>query len=91
MKARVFWLPTELGGRQKPVWRQYAATAKFVGHESTNHWSVCLRCDSDPELGKTYDAAAELLCPDAPKDLLVSGRQFTVHEGSRIVGVGRVL
>lgn len=92
-KAKIYWLPTELGGRTKPPAQRYAGVAEFTVpyHPSAGYWSLLVENDQEPKLGETTTAKVQFLCEDAPRHYLEPGNQFVMHEGRRVIGIGITL
>lgn len=91
IEAEITFLPTESGGRQKPVRSGYRPNHDFgipgmlndAQHEYTDKESV--------SPGETVTARLQLHRPDLQRGRLFVGMRFTVQEGNRIVGNGKIL
>lgn len=84
--AEVRLLTTEAGGRTGPLLSGEWRTVLAIGGE---HWSARLSFSEAPSPGQTFQAAVQLLMPEALQYFPV-GAEFTVWEGGT-KGVGRVL
>lgn len=92
-KAKIYWIPTEIGGRQKPPGQRYAGVAEFTVpyRPSAGQWSLLVENSSEPKLGDFTTADVRFLCEDAPQHYLEPGNQFVMSEGRRVVAVGVTL
>lgn len=80
--VRVTWIPESEGGRKAaPIGPRYSTVARFGDQE----WSLILEWT----VPNTY--IAWFLSEKAPENLLVSGVQFELREGRRVVARGEVV
>ena len=90
IEAQVYALSTEEGGRKTAFLSGYRPTHNFGKNGHLNDGMHDYPEAGRIELGTTGRALITLLCPDENHGLLSIGGEFTVQEGSRIVGRGRI-
>lgn len=88
VKANLYWLSQEEGGRQSPVPFQmagftYWSTARVDGLDQEWSFGVTL----SPGCGCYF---VGFLVDEAPHDTLVSGKKFEIKEGGKVVCRGVV-
>jgi hypothetical protein len=84
--ADIFLLPTQADGRATPLVSGEWRTILGINSE---HWSARLTFADSPSPGDTFQAAVQLLVPDAAQYFPV-GADFTVWENGN-KGTGRVV
>ncbi|TDX79147.1 hypothetical protein EDF35_2381 [Rathayibacter sp. PhB151] len=93
VRARIRLRPTSDGGRQAPIGLdgRYRPHAVVVGGDGT-HLGVIVRSSEAAEVepGETSEVTLQLLY-DIDYSSLSAGADFTIVEGSKSVGDGRVL
>jgi hypothetical protein len=81
MKAKITWVPSISGGRiSAPLGPSYSTVAKFTEDEFSN-----------PLQASEHLADVHFLAPDAPNERLISGRQFELFEGAKLVAFVELL
>lgn len=80
-------LPTENGGRKKPIYDNFRPSFSF---NSANHVSGSVSFPETVELrpGSTAEAVVKILPSRHVRQHLKSGDSFTILEGSKIIGTG---
>jgi elongation factor Tu len=79
-------LPTENGGRRKPVYDHYRPSFSF---SSKNHISGEISFPDNEFLEPGSTASADILLPSRHiRQNLKSGDSFTILEGNKLVGTG---
>jgi translation elongation factor EF-Tu-like GTPase len=88
--ARIDFLPTEQGGRVSPAYSGYRPDHDF-GLEGTLNGAAHEYIGQDMAApGESVRAHLWLLAPEFQAGRLHSGFEFTVQEGSRVVGMAVV-
>lgn len=85
------WIDSTVGGRKMAVpfsAHPYCVPSKFQGWQS-EMWSLCVMLFSsfDQRAG-LYRGEVWFLADNAPVEVLKTGAQFALYEGTRIVAVG---
>lgn len=80
-------IPTELGGRKRPVFNNYRPSFAF---NTINHFSGEISFTNMDELkpGNTADIFVKLLPSRYVSHKLKSGDSFSILEGNKVVGTG---
>ncbi len=86
-KALFSLLPTDLGGRKKPIYNNYRPSFAF---NSLNLFTGEISFVDMTELhpGKTAQVQVKLLPSKNIRSTLKKGDSFTIHEGEKIIGSG---
>ena len=90
LEAEVFALPTSEGGRNTPMLSGYRPSHNFGKNGHQNDGMHEYPDGGKIALGASGRALIWLLCADENYGLLSVGDTFTVQEGGRIVGRGRI-
>ncbi len=90
IEAEVYALLTSEGGRQSPLLSGYRPNHDFGKNGHLNDGMHEYPDGGRIDLGHSGRALIWLLCPDENHGLLAVGETFTVQEGSRIVGHGKI-
>jgi translation elongation factor EF-Tu-like GTPase len=90
IEADVYALPTSEGGRKNPLLSGYRPTHDFGKNGHLNDGMHDYPDGGRIELGASGRALVWLLAADENFGLLSVGDAFTVQEGSRIVGRGKI-
>lgn len=90
-EAEIYALPTENGGRKSPMLSGYRPNHYFGLPDELNDAQ-----HDYPERGKIAPgekgiALVRLLDPERQKGRLFEGMEFTVQEGNRVVGRGKIV
>ena len=89
--AELYYLTSEQGGRSTPVWTGYRPQVKFSFNEMvTSGYQRFLNKD-EVNPGDTVDAEITVISTNFLKHKLYPGLEFEFREGSRIIGIGKVL
>lgn len=91
IEAEIRFLLTEAGGRQTSVRSGYRPTHDFGIPGMLNDAQHDYVHMENVAPGETVRARLRLLRPDLQQGRLVVGMPFTVQEGNRIVGTGKIL
>ncbi len=92
MKANVYWIPYEQGGRKKhlPSNTRYCPIIVFPEIEMDSTWSADILTNSiNDENESLIDIS--FLAPEAPFELLKPGAKFELYEGSKLVAKGMMI
>jgi hypothetical protein len=88
MKAKISWIPKEMGGRVcPPSGTTYSSVAKFPEDGDSwpsSAWSVVVTFAKDQNRLEHF-ADVQFLSCDAPQDRLKSGNHFEIYEGFKRV------
>jgi translation elongation factor EF-Tu-like GTPase len=91
IEAEIYFLPTEQGGRHSAAPSGYRAPHDFglngMLNDAMHEYSEC----ESVAPGKSAKANMWFLAPEYQHGRLHSGFEFTVQEGSRVVGRGIIL
>jgi elongation factor Tu len=90
IEAEIRFLTTAEGGRTSPVWSGYRAAHDFCVDGTLNDAFHEYDHEGPIQLGETVKARLWFAIPDFQTGRLYEGFTFTIHEGMRIVGRGRV-
>lgn len=90
IEAEVYALTTAEGGRQNPLLSGYRPNHNFGKNGHLNDGMHEYPDGGRIELGRSGRVLIWLLCPDENYGLLTVGDTFTVQEGNRIVGRGKI-
>ena len=87
LRAKITLLPTEMGGRKKPVYSGYKPSLVF---NTRQHYSGELRLLNKVELrpGKSALAQIDLLPARTIRKNLKANDAFTITEGNKVIGSG---
>jgi translation elongation factor EF-Tu-like GTPase len=95
VKAKIYWLSKEEGGRNSPpAGKRYSTVARFEedGANWPNEaWSVLVGLDELPSVSLETIATIKFLSPEAPENLLQIGNQFEILEGRHVVAKGIIV
>ena len=90
IEAEVYALPTSEGGRRNPFFSGYRPTHDFGKNGELNDGMHDYPDSGRIDLGRSGRAIIWLLSPDRNEGMLRVGDAFTIQEGSRIVGSGKI-
>lgn len=95
VRARINWIPAELGGREKPPpGPQYSTVVRFADEAAkwpSVAWSLVVELQTKAHEPLEWIGTVKFLVPDAPAQLLYPGSRFELFEGHRAVAKGEVL
>jgi hypothetical protein len=94
VRARIYWLSPEDGGRDRPPSALYSTVARFAderGDWSNEAWSLVLEDLEPTDSFHCVLASVRFLSPSGPAELLNSGSSFELFEGRKKVATGIVL
>ena len=87
VRARVYYLPTEDGGRSNPIFSGYRPHLNCDGHWSAMHELIGVESVAPGEWANVY---LTFICPSALIGKLKVGREYSLFEGSRVVGLALI-
>lgn len=96
VKADIFWVPADAGGRKAPpTGPRYSTVARFKSDKANQNeeaWSIIAEFlpQQNQQTSCTL-ANIRFLAPNAPADLLSFGNQFELLEGPRVVARGKII
>ena len=90
LEAEISALPTCEGGRQRPFFSGYRANHDFHLPGEINDAQHEYLDGGKLEPGQTGKALLWLLGPERQKGRLYPGFEFTVQEGARLIGRGKI-
>ena len=90
INATIKWLTEQEGGRREiPIGFRYCPIIKIKGYEKTDvAWSIDFICANHHYNISRINFA--FLSNDAPEDILISGKEFELYEGTRKVAYGTI-
>lgn len=95
MKAKVWWVPKEEGGRDRPPsGPRYITVARFEDDKESypkEAWSLVLEFNGSPGGSLCIMADVRFLVDEAPTHLLHPGSSFELYEGRQLVARGEVV
>lgn len=90
LEVEVDAAPTEDGGRRYPLFSGYRAPHDFGKPDEWNDAMYEFLNAESLHPGETGRALMWLFVPERNEGRLYTGMPFTVHEGSRLIGRGRI-
>lgn len=90
IEAEIFVLKTDEGGRKTALLSGYRPTHNFGKNGELNDGQHEYPDNGQIDVGQAGRALIWLLAPERNEALLSIGDTFTVQEGSRIIGRGRI-
>lgn len=91
IKAEIYILRTEEGGRNTPVQTGYRPSHDFGLEGTLNDAQHEYIGTEIVGLGETANAYIWFLCPEYQEGRLFKGMEFTVQEGNKVIGKGKVI
>ncbi len=89
--AELCYFTAEQGGRRTPVWTGYRPQVKFPFSEMQTSGEQRFLNKEEVHPGDTVIAEISMLSIEPFKNKLYLGLEFDFREGSRIIGIGKVL
>ena len=90
--AVIDWIPHDQGGRwAPPTGLRYSTLVRFGSNAVAGNWSLVVDLIRSLDGALRWLANVHFLVEEAPQHLLVSGAEFTLHEGWKCVAHGRIV
>ncbi|MCD1260539.1 hypothetical protein B5M42_017190 [Paenibacillus athensensis] len=84
LTARINWIPTEQGGKNRFPIRDYSTVAHFLEDDPEQGWSVVLKIDANPESYMSICDLSFLFPERIPKNLIHVGSKFMLFESKKV-------
>ena len=92
IRATIYFLPTDEGGRKTPVWSGYRPSVSFPA-DPTSYYDAVITLEGQERVlpGEECVARITFLAPECARHLLKPDAPFEVNEPPRVVGRGKIL
>lgn len=82
--AKINWLPTESGGKDRFPLKNYSTAAHFYADVEGQDWSIALKVISNQDNYESICSFSFLFQDIAPKNLIFIGSKFELFESKKV-------